>query len=95
MGIRQVRQRQNFSLSPKVYRFKVLGRHSFKKIATAFGIRAFEINSGKQIDKVLSRALQAKGPSLIDIDIHYSHNVVPMVKPGKSNLEMIEGEIYE
>jgi acetolactate synthase-1/2/3 large subunit len=90
-----VRQQQEFFYRRKYIASKFSGKHSFKKIAAAFGIRAFEINSERQMDKVLSRALQAKGPSLIDIDIHYRHNVIPMVKPGKSNLEMIEGGIHE
>ncbi|MCK9614508.1 MAG: thiamine pyrophosphate-dependent enzyme, partial [Candidatus Omnitrophica bacterium] len=90
-----VRQQQEFFYGKKYIASKFLAKHSFKKIAQAFGIRAFELGSGEKAHLILRKALKTKGPSLIDISIHYAHNVIPMVKPGGSNTEMIGGNIYE
>jgi len=90
-----VRQQQEFFYDKKYIASKFPARHSFKKIAESFGIRAFEIDSEKKAHSILAKALNLKGPSLVDINIHHAYNVVPMVTPGKSNLEMIGGNIYE
>ena len=84
-----VRQQQEFFYNKKYIASKFLAKHSFKKIAHAFGIRAFELDSREKVHLTLRQALKAKGPSLVDISIHYAHNVTPMVKPGRSNMEMI------
>jgi len=90
-----VRQQQEFFYGKKYIASKFTAKHSFEKIAEAFGIRAFELTRGEKLDSSLRKALRNKGPSLIDINVHYAHNVIPMVTPGKSNLEMIGGDIYE
>jgi acetolactate synthase-1/2/3 large subunit len=33
--------------------------------------------------------LKEKGPCIIDVPIHYSENVFPMVPPGAANRDMI------
>lgn len=90
-----VRQQQEFFYDKKYIASKFPAGHSFKKIAEGFGIRAFEIDSEKKAHSILVKALTSKGPSLVDINIHHAYNVVPMVTPGKSNLEMIGGSTYE
>ena len=90
-----VRQQQEFFYEKNYIASKFLTRHSFKKIAEAFGIKAFEISSKNRPDFLLKKALSQKVPSLIDIDIHCGHNVVPMVRPGKSNMDTIGGNTYE
>lgn len=90
-----VRQQQEFFYGKKYIASRFIAKHSFKKIAESFGIRAFEISSERKARQILGKALKRKGPSLVDISIHYGYNVVPMVTPGKSNLEMIGGNIYE
>jgi len=90
-----VRQQQEFFYDKKYIASKFPARHSFKKIAEGFGVRAFEIDSEKKAHSILAKALTLKGPSLVDINIHHAYNVVPMVAPGKSNLEMIGENTYE
>ncbi|MCK9615389.1 MAG: biosynthetic-type acetolactate synthase large subunit [Candidatus Omnitrophica bacterium] len=89
-----VRQQQEFFYGKKYIASKFLAKHSFKKIAQAFGMRSFELGSGEKVHLILKKALKAKGPSLVDISIHHACNVTPMVKPGRSNIEMIGGS-YE
>jgi len=90
-----VRQQQEFFYGKKYIASQFLARHSFRKIAESFGIRAFEIDSEKNAYSALAKALKSKGPTLVDINIHHAYNVIPMVVPGKSNLEMMGGNIYE
>ncbi|MFA5337407.1 MAG: thiamine pyrophosphate-dependent enzyme, partial [Candidatus Omnitrophota bacterium] len=89
-----VRQQQEFFYGKKYIASKFLAKHSFKKIAQAFGIRAFELDLEEKAHLTLRKALRAKGPSLVDVSIHHAYNVTPMVKPGGSNMEMIGGS-YE
>ncbi|MDD4954945.1 MAG: biosynthetic-type acetolactate synthase large subunit [Candidatus Omnitrophica bacterium] len=90
-----VRQQQEFFYGKKYIASKFIAKHSFKKISEGFGIRAFEIASKRNAYSILKKALRTKGPSLVDINIRHAYNVIPMVVPGRSNLEMIGGNIYE
>ncbi|MFA5271708.1 MAG: biosynthetic-type acetolactate synthase large subunit [Candidatus Omnitrophota bacterium] len=90
-----VRQQQEFFYAKRYIASKFSAKHSFKNIANAFGVEAFEISSGKKALSVLEKALSSFKPSLVDINIHHGHNVIPMVRPGKSNKEMIGGSSNE
>ncbi|MFA6282361.1 MAG: biosynthetic-type acetolactate synthase large subunit [Candidatus Omnitrophota bacterium] len=90
-----VRQQQEFFYEKKYIASRFLARHSFKKIAQGFGLKAFELNSGGKVCSVLAKALSDCGPNLIDINIHHAHNVIPMVVPGRPNTEMTRGGIHE
>ena len=63
----------------------------FKVIADGFGINSCDLgNEDKPLQK-LEELLSEKGPCLINIPIGEYENVLPMVAPGRSNLEMIGG----
>ncbi len=90
-----VRQQQEFFYGKNYIATKFFKKHSFKRIANAFGIRAFEVERNAKLDSILKKAFKSRRPLLLDIDIHPGHNVIPMVRPGKSNRDTIGGQIYE
>lgn len=61
----------------------------FKTIAKGFGINSCDLSEEKKPLEKLEEMLSCKGPCLINIPIEECENILPMVAPGKSNLEMI------
>ena len=59
--------------------------------AEAFGIEAFRIDRRDQVSDGIQRLLAADGPCLAHVIINPKENVWPLVPPGKSNAEMMEG----
>lgn len=62
----------------------------YTKIAQGFGIKGIQLNKCENSMDILRDFIIEKGSGLIDIQIETSENVYPTVKPGKSNIEMIE-----
>ena len=52
------------------------------KLAEAFGAEGYRVREKDELDDVLSKALEAEGPVLIDYRIDSNKNVFPMVAPG-------------
>lgn len=52
------------------------------KLAEAFGAEGYRVREKDELDDVLSKALNAEGPVLIDYRIDSNKNVFPMVAPG-------------
>ncbi len=63
----------------------------FVQVARAFGVEAFRIERRDQVSDGLDRLLNAPGPCLMHVLIDPKENVWPLVPPGKSNAEMMEG----
>lgn len=63
----------------------------FAKVAEAFGIEAYTITKREEVTAGIERLLGAEGPVLMHVVIDPSENVWPLVAPGKSNDEMLEG----
>lgn len=85
-----VRQQQEF-----FYRKKYIGsqfefKTDYVQIARGFGLKSFQLNDYKNLMEILKDIINEKGSCLIDIEIDTNVNVYPTVKPGKSNIEMIE-----
>ncbi|TGK44636.1 biosynthetic-type acetolactate synthase large subunit [Leptospira andrefontaineae] len=86
-----VRQQQNLFYGSR-YNGSAYPSHSkFSKIANAFGISSLDLGEeGKNLED-LENFLKEKGPGLIVVPIDQDLQVLPMVPPGKSNLEMLLG----
>ncbi|PJZ26691.1 acetolactate synthase, large subunit, biosynthetic type [Leptospira hartskeerlii] len=86
-----VRQQQNLFYGSR-YNGSAYPSHSkFSKIANAFGISSLDLGeAGKNLGD-LKTFLNEKGPGLIVVPIDEDLQVLPMVPPGKSNLEMLLG----
>jgi acetolactate synthase-1/2/3 large subunit len=63
----------------------------FAEVARAFGIDAFTVTKRDQVDAAIDRVLGANRPILMHVKIDPSENVWPLVPPGKSNSDMMEG----
>jgi len=61
------------------------GNPDFAKLADCFpGAKGFNLKRAGDIRKILSRALEYKdGPCLINVEVHKTHNVYPMVPAGR------------
>jgi acetolactate synthase-1/2/3 large subunit len=84
-----VRQQQELFFNGNYIASKFNSRLDFAAIGRQFGIRGIAL--GETIDpvKTIELMLKEKGPCIIDVPIHYSENVLPMVPPGAANRDMI------
>jgi acetolactate synthase-1/2/3 large subunit len=86
-----VRQQQELFYGKKYIASLFKSNPDFTRIAEAFGIRGYDLGRTKKPDKMLREALMTGGPCVINVPIHYTENVTPMVAPGAANSEMIGG----
>lgn len=84
-----VRQQQELFYSGNYIASRFKSKPDFVKIAEGFGIKAYHLSDEALLDEVLEKALHCDGPCLVDVRIDPSLNVLPMVPPGGSNIEMI------
>ncbi|MEM9422097.1 MAG: acetolactate synthase 2 catalytic subunit [Pseudomonadota bacterium] len=65
----------------------------FAEVAKAFGVEGFTISKREEVSDAIGRLLEADGPILMHAIIDPSENVWPLVPPGKSNSDMMEGDV--
>jgi acetolactate synthase I/II/III large subunit len=84
-----VRQQQELFFNGNYIASRFESKLDFAAIGRQFGIRGIAL--GDTIDPVrtIELMLKEKGPCIIDVPIHFSENVFPMVPPGAANREMI------
>ena len=89
-----VRQQQELFYNEHYIASHFISNPNFKIIAEGFGIKSCDL--GKEDDPLekLEEILSVQGPCLINIPINETENVLPMVAPGRSNMEMIGGESF-
>ena len=63
---------------------------NFVALAQAFGIAALDLAASAAPRTALANALVSDGPTLIRVPIDARHHVLPMVAPGKANVEAID-----
>ncbi|MGL4799181.1 MAG: biosynthetic-type acetolactate synthase large subunit, partial [Cellulosilyticaceae bacterium] len=61
----------------------------FVKLAEAYGIRGYNVESQEDFEKALSEALEAKRPALINCFVGKDEKVLPMVAPGAAINDLI------
>ena len=86
-----VRQWQELFFAENYSEIDLSDNPEFVKVAEAFGIEAFRIDRRDQVSDGIQRLLAADGPCLAHVVIDPRDNVWPLVPPGKSNAEMMEG----
>jgi acetolactate synthase-1/2/3 large subunit len=86
-----VRQWQELFFEENYSEVDLSDNPDFVKVAEAFGIEAFRIDRRDQVQDGITRLLAADGPCLAHVVINPKENVWPLVPPGKSNAEMMEG----
>ncbi|MFE9085022.1 acetolactate synthase 2 catalytic subunit [Brevundimonas sp. NPDC003935] len=86
-----VRQWQELFFEENYSEVDLSDNPDFVKVAEAFRIEAFRIDQRDQVEAGIARLLAADGPCLAHVVINPKENVWPLVPPGKSNAEMMEG----
>lgn len=84
-----VRQQQQLFYNEHYIASHFISNPDFKTIARGFGINSCDLGTDHKPLQKLEEILAQKGPCVINIPIEEYENVLPMVAPGKSNLEMI------
>jgi len=86
-----VRQQQELFYDKNYIASRFATNPDFRAIAEGFGITSFDLGRYGSPVQILSEALTCQKPCFINVPIHYSHNVMPIVPPGAANIESIEG----
>jgi acetolactate synthase I/II/III large subunit len=86
-----VRQWQQF-FHGRRYSATPIWSPDYVKLADAYGIPGWRVESAAQMDEVLGAALAQPGPALVEFLIEQEANVFPMIPPGASLSEAIESE---
>jgi acetolactate synthase I/II/III large subunit len=86
-----VRQWQQF-FHGRRYSATPIWSPDYVKLAEAYGIAGYRIESLDELEDAVSRASAAPGPALLEFMIEQEANVFPMIPPGGSLSEPIEGE---
>ncbi len=66
-----------------------VGEPDFISLSKAFGIEGIVISERENLIPQLQKALENKGPVLVNVNVRKGENCYPMVPPGKSNAEMV------
>jgi len=86
-----VRQWQSLFFGENYSEVDLSDNPDFVAVAQAFGVEAFRISRREEVSAGIQRLLDAPGPCLAHVVIDPRENVWPLVPPGKSNAEMMEG----
>ena len=86
-----VRQQQELFYNKNYIASKFISNPDFKVISEGFGIKSCDLGNEENPLVKFEEFLSFKGPCLINIPIEEEGKVLPMVPPGKSNINMIGG----
>jgi acetolactate synthase I/II/III large subunit len=86
-----VRQWQQF-FHGRRYSATPIWSPDYVKLAEAYGIFGRRVERGDQVDEAVRAAIAQPGPALVEFLIEQEANVFPMIPPGASLSEPIEGE---
>ncbi|MGA9226531.1 MAG: acetolactate synthase large subunit [Mesobacillus sp.] len=84
-----VRQWQEIFYGSRFSHSKNPVQPSFVKLAEAYGIKGYQINSEAEAQSVLDEVLNNSEPVLLDFRVDADENVYPMIAPGKGIHEMV------
>ena len=87
-----VRQWQEFFYGSRYSQTCLTGSPDFVKLAEAYGIKGLRAGTAAEVPAVIEAALQTAGPVVIDFQVDPYENVLPMVAPNTSIVEMIGGD---
>lgn len=85
-----VRQQQELFYDKNYIASRFATNPDFRTIAEGFGITSYDLKDYDSPVHILSRALKEENSCLVNVPIHYSNNVMPIVPPGAANIESIE-----
>jgi acetolactate synthase-1/2/3 large subunit len=85
-----VRQWQQF-FHGKRYSATPIWSPDYVRLAEAYGIAGYRVESADQLESTVAAAVAEPGPALVEFMIEQEANVFPMIPPGGSLSEPIEG----
>jgi len=59
-------------------------------IAKGFGWQAETISAKKDLEPALKRLIDAKGPAILDVQVPYQEQVLPMIPSGMTVRDLIK-----
>lgn len=86
-----VRQWQELFFGARYSEVDLSDNPDFVSLAEAFDVAAFRLQRRQEAAAAIDRLLQAPGPILAHVAIDPEANVWPLVRPGASNADMMEG----
>jgi acetolactate synthase-1/2/3 large subunit len=86
-----VRQWQQF-FHGRRYSATPIWSPDYVKLAEAYGVAGWRVEDSRQTADALRQAMAVPGPALVEFLIEQEANVFPMIPPGASLSEAIEGE---
>ena len=86
-----VRQLQELFFDRRYAETDLNDNPDFVGVFESFGIPSFRLEPGDDLDAGIERLPAQDGPAMVQVCIEQEANVWPMVAPGKSNSEMMEG----
>jgi acetolactate synthase-1/2/3 large subunit len=86
-----VRQWQQF-FHGRRYSATPIWSPDYVKLAAAYGIQGWRVEDACDTERVIDAALSVDGPTLVEFMIEQEANVFPMIPPGASLSDPIEGE---
>jgi acetolactate synthase-1/2/3 large subunit len=89
-----VRQQQQLFYQQHYSASRFHASPDFAAIARGFGLRGIQLDPADDPLAALRDALAGDGPCVIDVPIHETTNVYPMVPPGAANRQMIAEPTY-
>ena len=64
--------------------------HDFVKLAEAYGMKGVRVSKKIDVRPAIHKAMEHKGPFLIEFVVEPEENVYPFVPPGKTIVEFLE-----
>jgi acetolactate synthase-1/2/3 large subunit len=87
-----VRQWQELFFDGNYSEIDLSDNPDFVALARVFGLEARAIDARDQVDEAIDWLLNVRGPALLHVRIDPRANVWPLVPPGASNTNMMQGE---
>jgi len=87
-----VRQWQKMFYGGRYSQTSMDGSPDFVRLAEAYGAKGYSAASMEEVGPVIEKAFNTPGPVLMDFHVDPEENVLPMVAPNTSIVEMIGGD---
>jgi acetolactate synthase-1/2/3 large subunit len=86
-----VRQWQECFFDRRFSEIDLSDNPDFAEVARAFGIPSIRVDESSQVESALQQLNSTAGPLFLHVPIEQGAKVWPLVAPGKSNSEMLDG----
>jgi len=89
MALGMVRQWQELFYEKRYAHSQIPGQPDFVKLAEAYGIKGYRIQTNEEANTILDEVLHNNEPVVLDFRVEPGENVYPMIPAGKGLHEMV------